>query len=117
MAKSKKATQAANDVNEAGTYRSLRQSLDSFRDVALAQYALSQTSEERIELSGFVLKTVKDFLQKIALKHRADWKKSNPASAKKIRAQAETMATSPSQCPPGFVDNGQGQCVPIGMPL
>lgn len=95
------------------SFISMRKSLDSFTDVALAEFDLIESEQGKEEFSGFVLKKVKEFLSQIAAQHQAEWLRLNPARAKQFETHAENLLT-PSKlgCPPGFQEVG-GICVRI----
>lgn len=98
------------------SYISLRKSLDSFRDVALTQYALSKSDAEKEEFSDQVSNKVKDFLKEVSSEYKAEWEKVNdPAYAKKAGKYLKELLENPegfSSCPPGFI-LVDGICIPI----
>lgn len=101
------------------SYISLRKSLDSFNDVALAQFALFESDVEKKKFSDFVSNKVKELLAQIAKDNDVEWKKLNPAQAEKLAAHAARMSANDpklSGCPPGFVEV-DGMCVRINLLL
>lgn len=95
------------------TYISLRKSLDSLRDVALADYALIETDAGKKHFSDFVTEKVNEFLRKNALMRREEWERVADSRAEAYTKHAqELLANKPSICPPGFQEI-DGICVPI----
>ena len=100
--------------DEAG-YISLRKSLDSLRDVVLADYALFETSEEKKHFSDFVTQKIIIFLKNNAVGNQAMWDKVAESRAKAYKSHAQSLLearVAPSGCPPGFREE-DGICVPI----
>ncbi len=106
------------------SYISLRKSLDSFRDVALAEFALIEldneknpikSDEETKKFSDFVSNKVTGLLEEIAAKHHVEWGRVNTISAKKFEEHAkELLKNARSACPPGFQEVN-GHCIRIGL--
>jgi hypothetical protein len=95
------------------SYIILRKSLDSFSDVALTEFDLIESDDEKQEFSEFVLKKVKEFLNEIAVAHQHEWKKLNPVRARQFQAHAERLSEKKSSgCPPGFQEI-DGICVRV----
>lgn len=95
------------------SYIGMRKSLDSLRDVALADYALIETSEGKKRFSDFVTKKVQAFLKENAQLSRNVWKKVADSRAEEYTKHAqELLAEESSLCPPGFHEV-DGICVPI----
>ena len=84
---------------------SLRKSLDSFRDVALAEYAWIKNDAEKEDYSYFVTETVKQFLKDNRAKREAAWREL-------IGSDGQFLEKESSLCPPGFIEI-DGICVPI----
>ena len=110
MAKSKKITfPRLLKKGDRDSYVKLRQALDSFTNVALAQYGLSETGTERDTFCKFVSDKVVKFLEEVAHNHGKEWKSIHPDFGNEAEAN---IPDSVSQCPPGFI-RVNGECVPI----
>lgn len=106
------------------SYISLRKSLDSFSDVALAEFALIEldneknsikSDEETKKFSDFVSNKVTGLLEEIAARQQAEWLRLNTVRAKKFKAHAdELLKNARSACPPGFHEVN-GHCIPITL--
>lgn len=95
------------------TYTGLTKSLDSLRDIILAEVRLIETEEEKTEFADFATKRVKAWIKEIAEKRRDEWRKMNSIHSKKFQNHAELLLSNPSEaCPPGFIEI-DGICVPI----
>lgn len=95
------------------TYNRLRKSLDSLKDVALAEIELIQSEPEKIEFANFVTERVKGLLKKIAAERQEEWKKLAADGDIKVQRHVEALSSAeemPSLCPPGFVEV-DGICV------
>ena len=94
-------------------YISMRKSLDSLRDVALADYALIESDAGKKHFSDFVTEKVKAFLKENALLSRNVWDMVADDRAEALTNHAqELLAKQSSMCPPGFREEN-GLCVPI----
>jgi hypothetical protein len=94
-------------------YIGLTKSLDSIRDVALAEIRLIESEEERTKFADFVTERAKLLLSDIADKRRQKWWEMNDAQSKKFQQHAQELLLNPSTaCPPGFREEN-GICVPI----
>jgi len=94
-------------------YISLTKSLDSLRDVALAEIRLIESEKEKTEFAEFMRIGVIRWLGEIAQERGSRWKEMNDAQSKKFAKHAETLLSNPSaDCPPGFIEV-DGICVPI----
>lgn len=102
-------------------YIRLRDSLDSFRNVALAEYAAIERSaeptraKEARSYSDFVRERVVDFLSKNKARRKDDWGKSAAGDAQAFEDHAKNVLAKVTQlCPPGFEEKN-GVCVPINL--
>ncbi len=94
-------------------YISMRKSLDSFRDVALADYALIESDAGKKHFSDFVTEKVKAFLTDNKRLSRNVWEKVADSRAEAHTKQAQELSAEEfSLCPPGFREEN-GICVPI----
>ena len=94
-------------------YINFRKSLDSYRDVLLAEIQLIEGDTEKEQFAVAVTNKIKDLLKENARKRAPMWQEQNAAQAKKFMDHAEALlANKPSLCPPGFRDEN-GICVPI----
>ena len=94
-------------------YTSMRNSLDSLRDVMLAELRLIDSEEGKIAFADFATGKVKGWLKEIAKARKKEWEKMNNAQSKKFQSHAEALLSNPSKaCPPGFIEV-DGICVPI----
>ena len=102
----------AAENNEA--YINMRKSLDSLRDVVLADYALIETEDEQKNYSDFVTENVKAFLNQNAGMQQEVWNSVEDKRIQSYRNHAEHLLANKdfSLCPPGFRDEN-GICVPI----
>ncbi len=102
------------------SYLQLRQSLDSFTDVVLAEFDLSEPGTDRKEICDFVSGMVQGLLRGIAAKRRNNWRKINSSRSKDFEKHAADLKESANSanengflsCPPGFIEV-DGICVPI----
>ncbi|MEP7074561.1 MAG: hypothetical protein ABI878_02025 [Acidobacteriota bacterium] len=104
------------------SFISLTQTLDSLRDLALAEFALieldnakdaTKSTKETKEFAEFVLKAVQGLRGDIAVKHQQEWIRLNPSRAKDFAAHIAGLEKSVSaSCPPGFHEVG-GVCVRV----
>lgn len=100
-------------------YINMRKSLDSMRDVALADYALIESAEDKKIFADFVTESVRAFISANAENHRDLWHNAEGGRAKAFTEHAEDLlldeafskAVTPN-CPPGFKEV-DGLCVPI----
>jgi hypothetical protein len=95
-------------------YTSMRNSLDSLRDVALAEIRLIESEDEKTKFADFITKKVIGWLDEIADERRDEWAGMNDSQIKKYQTHAELLSLNhPSAaCPPGFIEI-DGICVPI----
>jgi hypothetical protein len=96
------------------TYTNLTKTLDSLRDMVLAEIRLIKTEEEKVEFAEFMTEKVNGWRKDLASDRRAFWKQINASMAGKLRSHATELlsANPPLSCPPGFVEV-EGVCVPI----
>jgi len=102
------------------SYLRLRQSLDSFTDVVLAEFDLGKPGTDRKEICDFVSGMVQGLLRGIATKRQSHWREINFSRAEDFERHAADLkkaatlanASVVSACPPGFVEVN-GICVPI----
>lgn len=95
-------------------YINFRKSLDSYRDVLLAEIELINDEGEKEQFAVAVNNKIKVLLREIAKTQGPAWEKLNAAQAAKFtrHAQALTAAKAPGDCPPGF-ELIDGICVRI----
>jgi len=102
-------------IEDEAAYISLRKSLDSLRDVVLADYALFETPEEKKGFSDFVTQKIIVFLKHNSDGNQAMWDRVAESRAKAYTSHAQALLearVAPSLCPPGFREE-DGICVPI----
>ncbi len=94
------------------TYIRLSKSLDSLRDVALAEIELIESEGEKTGFANFVINNVKELLEEIARSREQEWLQLNVPQAEKFKKHAQVLLSlnAPSACPPGFVEV-DGICV------
>ncbi len=102
------------DMKNKELYISFRKSLDSYRDVVIAEIELIEGDEEKEKFAVAVIDKIKDLLGDIAKARGPWWKKQNAAQAEKFKTHAEALlsANAPTECPPGF-ESVNGICVRI----
>lgn len=95
------------------TYTGLTKSLDSLRDIILAEIRLIESEDEKTDFADFATGRVKLWIKEIAGERRDEWVKMNNAQSEKFQKHAELLLSNPSKnCPPGFIEV-DGICVPI----
>jgi hypothetical protein len=95
------------------SYIKLRKALDSFSGVALAEYNLKDTDENKERFVEFVNKKVKNFLGELVERETKKWLLLAPKRAEEFENHAKVLiAERFPQCPPGFHEV-DGICVPI----
>ena len=90
------------DPNDHESYLDLLQSIESFRSVAIAQYGLFLTGNERTAFAKEVLETVKSFSQKVKDLHSNTW---TPDASQPIAGDS-------SNCGPHLCEDNFGRCIP-----
>ena len=94
-------------------YIELRKNLDSFTNVSLAEYDLSETTEERQKFVEFIAEKIQEFKVQLSKMENGNWKRLGHQRAKDFEVHAEALSKEkPSQCPPGFHEIN-GICEPI----
>ena len=95
-------------------YISFRKSLDSYRDVLLAEIQLIADDTEKEQFAEAVTSKIKELLKENARERAPMWWEQNVAQAKKFMDHAEALlsANPPGDCPPGF-ELVDGICVRI----
>ncbi len=102
------------------SYIKLRQSLDSFCDVVLAEFDLGEPDADRKHICDFVSGSVQKLLRTIAEMRQDHWKNLSHSRSKDFEKHANDLKESAnpaktdgfSACPPGFIEV-DGICVPI----
>ncbi len=103
------------------SFITLTQTLDSLRDVVLAEFALTEldnekdtakSKEETQKFAGDMLIRIQELVKKIASSQQAEWLRLNPIRAKDFEAHVKILRESKEAgpCPPGFESVG-GVCV------
>ena len=94
-------------------YIKLRKTLDSLSNVALAEYNLKETDENKQIFVDFVNEKVKNFLGELADRETKEWLSLASKRAKEFEDHAKVLIGERfPQCPPGFIEV-DGICVPI----
>jgi hypothetical protein len=90
-------------------YISCRKSLDSYRDVVLAEIELIEGEKEKEKFANAVTARISELLKGISAEFSVSWREQNAAQAEKFRKHADALLSlaPPSDCPPGFEFNGK----------
>ncbi len=95
-------------------YISFRESLDSYKEVLLAEIQLIEDDQEKEQFAIAVTNKIKALIEENANERSPLWSKQNAIQAQKFMDHAKALlsANPPSACPPGF-ELIDGICVRI----